>query len=188
MEDGAGTMGPGGEQDLSSINLFLQTCCPLLDYNKDKFYKTLHEPSNQDLLNQFVLDRNLRVLLISKIDQTQGEEGKDSLPDGQEKAKLIELMQGDDLKFSCKVQYYGPIAHSIAFLKRDAFAVLDLSSDSEDHISKQMQLINLGYIGDDFNIFELAASYVEYSLVPLFNSYKRSQGGEARSSQGFENI
>jgi hypothetical protein len=137
IEEGASTIGPGGEQDLSSINLFLQTCCPLLDYNKDKFYKTLHEPSNQDLLNQFVLDRNLRVLLISKIDQSQ-DEGKDALPDGPEKTKLTELLQGDDLKFSCKVQYHGPIAHSVAFLKRDMYAVLDLSADSEDHISKQM--------------------------------------------------
>lgn len=98
----------------------------------------MHEPANQDLLNQFALDRNLRVLLISKIDQTQGDEGKEQLPDGQEKAKLTELLQGDDLKISCKVQFYGPIAHSIAFLKRDAFAVLDLSSDTQDHISKQM--------------------------------------------------
>jgi hypothetical protein len=84
-------------------------------------------------------------------------------------------MQGEDLKFSCKVHYYGPMAHTIAFLKRDEFAVLDLTADSEHHISKQMQVINLGYIGEDFNIFELAATYVEYSLVPLFNSYKLSK-------------
>jgi hypothetical protein len=42
-------------------------------------------------------------------------------------------------------------------------------------VSKQLQLINLGYIGEDFNIFELAATYVEYSILPLFSSYKASR-------------
>jgi hypothetical protein len=50
----------------------------------------------------------------------------------------------------------------------------------------------LGYIGEDFNIFELAATYVEYSLLPLFNSFKTSKVASAdksgSASTGFENI
>lgn len=57
---------------------------------------------------------------------------------------------------------------------------------------KQLQLLNLGYIGGDFNIFELAATYVEYSLVPLFNSYKTGKATLADkggpTGAGFENI
>jgi hypothetical protein len=89
---------------------------------------------------------------------------------------MAELLHGEDIKFSLKIQYYGPLAHTIAFLKREAFAVLDLrGGETGDHVSKQLQLLNLGYIGEDFNIFELAATYVEYSLLPLFNSYKTTK-------------
>jgi len=96
------------------------------------------------------------------------------------------------VKFSLKVQYFGTAAHTIAFLKRESFALLDLRGDETgDHTSKQLQLINLGYIGEDFNIFELAATYVEYSLLPLFNSYKTNKGAKndmGPSAAGFENI
>jgi hypothetical protein len=34
------------ELDLSALNLYLSSsCCTLIDVNKDKFYKVLHEPA-----------------------------------------------------------------------------------------------------------------------------------------------
>lgn len=91
------------------------------------------------------------------------------------------------------MQYYGTVAHTLAFLKRESYTALDLRGDEAgEHVCKQLQLLNLGYIGEDFSIFELAATYVEYSLLPLFNSYKTSKatlsdkGGPAAA--GFESI
>ena len=72
--------------------------------------------------------------------------------------------------------------------------MLDIQTTSEagEHIAKQMQLLNLGYIGEDFSIFELAATYVEYSLLPLFNSYKTvksiSSDKGSPAAAGFESI
>jgi len=64
--------------------------------------------------------------------------------------------------------------------------------DTSDGVSKQVQVINLGFIGEDFNLFEMAATYVEYSLVPLFNSYKASKATSSdksgTASSGFENV
>ena len=151
---------------------------------------------------QFAHEKNQRALLISRIDQRDDPEPSgppnqkselDPADDGKEKTELGELFRGDEVKFSLKVQYYGPIAHTIAFLKRESFAVLNLRGvDAGDHVSKQLQLLNLGYIGEDFNIFELAGTYVEYSLLPLFNSYKTSKATFAdksgSTSTGFENI
>ena len=37
--------------------------------NKDRFYKALHEPVNQELLMQFAHEKNHRALIISRIDQ-----------------------------------------------------------------------------------------------------------------------
>ena len=60
--------------------------------------------------------------------------------DGESKTEMGELLHGEDIKFSLKVQYYGPLAHTIAFLKREAFAVLDLrGGETGDHVSKQLQ-------------------------------------------------
>ena len=88
---------------------------------------------------------------------------------------------GDDetsveIRFLLKVEYLGHNAHSIAFVKREAYQTLELKSPTEEdnlkHLSSQLQILNLGYVGEDANIFELAVNYVEYSLIPLFNTYK----------------
>lgn len=88
-----------------------------------------------------------------------------------------------ELRFSLKVQYMGQTAHTIAFLKRESYQTLELKPNGEGvrHLSSQLQIINLGFIGEDYNIFELATTYVEYSLVPLFNTYKA--GGQSSSDE-----
>jgi hypothetical protein len=79
-----------------------------------------------------------------------------------------------EILFTVKVQFLGQMAHSIAFVKREAHAQLELKAAVEPskHLSSQLQMLNLGYVGEDSNIFELAVNYVEYSFIPLFSTYK----------------
>ena len=58
------------------------------------------------------------------------------------------------------------------------------------HLSSQLQILNLGYVGEDSNLFELAVNYVEYSLIPLFNTYRTSIGkiGEEKANTGLDNV
>ena len=100
-----------------------------------------------------------------------------------------------EMYFSNKVEYLGPTAQTIAFLKREDFAKLDLQSGidldkvleagidggasastqtvaEQTDLSSQVQVVNLGYLGQDSNLFELASTYVDFSFVPLFNDYK----------------
>jgi hypothetical protein len=94
--------------------------------------------------------------------------------------------KGIELRISLKIQYLGQVAHTIAFLKREAYSVLDIKqSENPKHLSGQLQVINLGYMGEDATIFELATTYVEYSFLPLFNAYK--QGG-SKTTIGLDNI
>jgi len=59
-------------------------------------------------------------------------------------------------------------------------------------MARQLQVLNLGFSGEDSNIFELGATYVEYSLLPLFNSYKASGAAStqegAKTNTGLENV
>lgn len=147
---------------------------------------------------QFASDKNQRTLLVSRIDSKggPGQEANTDEPLASPRntnpdAATEGGASSDTVKFSLKVDYHGGNAHSIAFLKREQYGFLDLKSDETgDGTGKQLQLINLGYIGEDFNIFELAATYVEYSLLPLFNSYKvhKTSKGEASSAPGVDNI
>lgn len=86
--------------------------------------------------------------MVSKIDPRGGalheEEDKD---DGsgspgkstQEEGKEAEGSQGEEIKFALKVQYYGHAAHTLAFLKRDSYPVMDLKGDDTgDHVSRQL--------------------------------------------------
>ena len=54
-------------------------------------------------------------------------------------------------------------------------------------MSSQIQVINLGYVGQDSNIFELASTYVDFSFTPLFKDYqtkKQSSSAGGDQSQG----
>lgn len=95
----------------------------------------------------------------------------------------------------------GTNAQSVAFLKREDYAKLELSSEmsldnvldaalnnsesseaggasgsqttqASNDLSAQIQVINLGYLGQDSNIFELASTYVDFSFMPLFTDFK----------------
>jgi hypothetical protein len=46
-------------------------------------------------------------------------------------------------------------------------------------MSSQLQILNLGYVGEESNIFELAVNYVEYSFMPLFSTYKASSSSSS---------
>jgi hypothetical protein len=60
------------------------------------------------------------------------------------------------------------------------------------HLSSQLQILNLGYVGEDSNLFELAVNYVEYSLIPLFSTYRTGsgKGGDDKSANntGLDNV
>lgn len=98
-----------------------------------------------------------------------------------------------EIAFSTKIEFMGPNAQTIAFLKREDFAKLDLNQGMELEkvldaaitstesstpgevqydLSSQIQVVNLGYLGQDSNIFELASTYVDFSFMPLFQDYK----------------
>lgn len=91
--------------------MFLQSSLDvLLDVNKDKFYKALHEKANQNLLMQFAQDKNHRVLMLSRVDQRGGEEKKAASVPAQKGAEGDQgesefgvFLQGDEIQFSLKV-------------------------------------------------------------------------------------
>mmetsp|Transcript_20728 Transcript_20728/g.31805 ORF Transcript_20728/g.31805 Transcript_20728/m.31805 type:complete len:147 (+) Transcript_20728:184-624(+) len=140
---------------------------------------------------QFATDKNHRALLVSRVDQREADDAKkDDDDEGLDKTER-DLLEGDEIRFTLIVSYTGHVAHTVAFLKRDLYEQMDLKNDDTmEQVGKQVQVINLGYIGEDFNVFELAANYVEYSLVPLFNSYKQTKSTQADKSgaAGFDNV
>jgi dynein heavy chain 1, cytosolic len=52
----------------------------------------------------------------------------------------------------------------------DTSQATDAKNEEADLIdlSEQIQVINLGYLGQDSNLFELAQNYVDFSFIPLF--------------------
>ena len=175
--------------------------------NKDFFYKELHAPQNQAALRVFATDKKVRTMVVARIDKATTNEASsnnateetkvsanaedgEGLVDGSQAA---EEMQQVEIQFNLKVQHLGINAHSIAFVKREPYQVLDLkaaTSDNMRHLSSQLQILNLGYVGEDSNLFELAVNYVEYSLIPLFNTYRTSSGksGEDKANTGLDNV
>ena len=188
-----------GEAELEILNKFLQeTCCSLLAVNKDLLNRELHTPTSVDLLKGFASDKSQRALVVAKIEKSSNEQQKAEQP-VTPKSEVSSVTAGMDVEIMLtgKVEYITQNAQTIAFLKREEFAKLDLKLDMELEkvlesavnqsqsmseagqpteervdLSSQIQIINLGYLGQDSNIFELASTYVDFSFLPLFHDYK----------------
>lgn len=50
------------------------------------------------------------------------------------------------------------------------------NSASSVDLSSQLQVVNLGYLGQESNIYELASTYVDFSFLPLFTDFKTKTG------------
>lgn len=61
-----------------------------------------------------------------------------------------------------------------------------VSSASMVDLSSQLQIVNLGYLGQESNIFELASTYVDFSFLPLFTDFKTKSGSSAAGAGGAE--
>lgn len=99
-----------------------------------------------------------------------------------------------DVKFDLKVTYRGQEAATVAFLKRSIVTQVDLvQGDGGRNLSSQVQVINLGYVGEENTIFELASTYIDNSLIPLFTSYKNEkvvnqEGVKTKKSESLDKI
>jgi hypothetical protein len=69
--------------------------------------------------------------------------------------------------------------------EQDLDKILDLSVSSQIQpgssmmvdLGSQLQVVNLGYLGQESNIFELASTYVDFSFLPLFQDFKNKSAG-----------
>lgn len=168
-----GTVQPEGEQDLEVLNSYLTACCfTLLDVNKDIFHKEIHKPENQKVIKNFATERNQRSLMICKMEIESVATELPTAPQ-QEKTEGEPAHPKELIEFSLEVAYKGPSAHVIAFHKRELYATLDLSShESSKPIATQIQVINIGYVGEDNTPFVLTNTYIQNSFAPLFHSFE----------------
>lgn len=61
-----------------------------------------------------------------------------------------------EIRISTKIQYMGQSAQTIAFVKREDYTLLDLREEGAgEPLSRQMQIVNLGFTGENSSIFEL---------------------------------
>lgn len=190
---------------------FAETAHSLLNVPQELVEKEL----NPAVLGDFASDKNQRTLVFAKIEKSA------SGPEESPQVKKEPVAVSTKIVVSNKVEFQGASTMAIAFIKREPHKHLYLKNQAaaeneskaasitsggdeqpatiEDvsvDISSQLQVINLGYIGQDSNIFELASTYVDFSFLPLFQDFKSksqgstSQGTEATqgSAAGLDNI
>lgn len=101
--------------------------------SKDLFYRELHSTQTQNTLRTFAQDKNLRTLIVARIDP--------ALPSLDEKSGAKSSVEQEDgnaaagIRFLLKVEYLGQSAHSIAFVKREGYQVLELRGVEGKHLS-----------------------------------------------------
>ncbi len=157
------------EQDVEILNAYLTACCiTLLGVDKDYFHKEIHNPDNQKIIKNFASERNQRSLVVSKSEQEPATaEAAAKAPEAPpEKPKEI-------IEFSLEVAYKGSNTYAVAFLKREQYPTLDLSvHDLTKHIASQLQVLNIGYVGEDATPFVITNTYITNSFAPLFQSFE----------------
>ena len=210
-----------GEAELQSLCGFLQKAITsLLAVNKDLLNLTLHTPEKQELLKAFARDKGQRSLVVAKIEKPATNTSVDGVDSSSQNASDSQSSIRPDgnieISISTKVEFLGANAQTIAFLKREDYSKLDLSGgidlqardvnisaadtasgnppEEGTDLSSQIQVVNLGYLGQDSNIYELASTYVDFSFLPLFQDYKnktqvaQTGGDQSQAAGGLERI
>jgi hypothetical protein len=113
---------------LKIINHFIaESSTILLNIDSNLLNVTLHLAESQERVKHFAQDKQSRALVIAKIDRASQQTGKDAsmITDG----SSVIAEGGYDILISDKVEYLGIAAHTIAFLKRENYASLDLKPE-----------------------------------------------------------
>ena len=124
-----------GEAELEILNRFLQeTCSSLLAVNKDLLNRELHLPEAVEILKAFAQDKGQRALVVAKVEKDAGEQSKtqtEASASDSNRSSVPVVDANIELVFSTKVEYLGHNAQTVAFLKREEYAKLDLKPDLE---------------------------------------------------------
>ena len=112
----------------------------------------------------FAQDKTSRTLVVAKLDH-HGTNPNATVDTSKSEISDTTISEGIEIVFRDKVEYFGNTAQSIAFLKRENFARLDLKVELDidqmldeelasqtpgvEHtdLSSQIQVVNLGYLG-----------------------------------------
>jgi dynein heavy chain 1 len=155
----------------------------LLDVEStDYFHKFIHTEENLNIIRTFLSDKQNRSLIVSKIEEFSKLIGEDE-GKGDQRDTTQDTIETEDNKsivsiaLDLKITYRGVDAQSIAFIKRQHVSMLNLK-DARRGIGKQLQILNLGYVGEETDLFRLANIYVDNGLIPLFASYKSKKSSE----------
>ena len=145
---------------------------------KDLLNRELHTGENLELLKMFALDKSQRALVVAKVEKPAANTSVDGVDTTASAAEASNSdthssMRQDgnvEILLSTKIEYLGPNAQSIAFLKREDYQKLELSSsgtgdldkvldatitsgessapaEEATDLSSQIQVVNLGYLG-----------------------------------------
>ena len=163
----------------------------LLDVeSQDYFHKFIHTEENLNIIRSFITDKQNRSLIVSKLEEFSKpiDESKEDMDKDTKDSTQDTIQTGDSdsksivsITLDLKVTYRGADSQSIAFIKRQNVTVIDLQKGRK-RIGKQLQVFNLGYAGEEIDLFRLANIYIDNGLIPLFSSYK------AKKSTGENNI
>lgn len=104
--------------------------------NKDLLNRELHTPEKLEILKAYALDKSQRSLVVAKIekpahnDSVDGADTTASHASGtnSDASSSMRLDGNIEITLSKVVEYLGPNAQTIAFLKREDHAKLDLAS------------------------------------------------------------
>jgi len=138
----------------------------MLDLNKDTIYKESQKPDNLAIIKTFVTDQNIKLLCISKIDNSVPLEG----------AEENQVSKPDEIVFESELKYKGIKSYTVTFIKKDNNA-LNISEADNKVLSNQLQVLNFNSEANDMNIFLFLQNYIQGAFSPLFTSYQSTITG-----------
>jgi len=167
----------------------------LLDIeSQDYFHKFIHTEENLNLIQSFITDKQNRSLIVSKVEEfvKPVKEKEDEDENKEETKEVVETNESENksmvtITLDLKVTYRGGDSQSIAFIKRHNSSLIDVKKGRKQ-IGKQLQIFNLGYVGDEIDLFRLANIYVDNGLIPLFASYKSKKASDDTNNDHLDEI
>jgi len=112
------------KDEIEPLNMYISSVCiTLLSESADDFHKAIHLDSNQNVLLKFAGDASSKILIVSKIKAPISQDAAAT------STKTTTATQNtSSIRFSIEIESTNVTSHSIAFVKRQSFGVIDAAT------------------------------------------------------------
>ena len=155
---------PPSDPELTALSDFVKRSARIfLDYSDETFERSLSEPANQSEIRSYLADQHSFLLFVAFDPSNQTAQNK--------------------LSFSTALERVDSDYKSVILYFKKSEIVLDKILKESAYLKTRFNILNLGKITSEFNLFKVFHECIKNALIPMFNNVKTALNRQEDQSE-----